>query len=55
MAQSAMVRDYRVLETGRRRASRLVLTVAEPLARRPSLFLALGTAAAPRAAARTTA
>jgi len=29
MAQSAVVRDYRVLETRRRRANRLVLTVAE--------------------------
>jgi hypothetical protein len=28
MAQSAVVRDYRVLEVGRRRANRLVLTVA---------------------------
>jgi len=28
MAQSAVVRDYRVLEIGRRRANRLVLTVA---------------------------
>jgi hypothetical protein len=28
MAQSAVVRDYRVLETGRRRTNRLVLTVA---------------------------
>ena len=28
MAQSAVVRDYRALETGRRRANRLVLTVA---------------------------
>jgi hypothetical protein len=27
MAQSAVVRDYRALETGRRRANRLVLTV----------------------------
>jgi hypothetical protein len=29
MAQSAVVRDYRALETGRRRANRLVLTVAK--------------------------
>jgi hypothetical protein len=28
MSQSAVVRDYRALETGRRRANRLVLTVA---------------------------
>jgi len=28
MSQSAVVRDYRVLEIGRRRANRLVLTVA---------------------------
>jgi len=28
MSQSAVVRDYRVLEVGRRRANRLVLTVA---------------------------
>jgi hypothetical protein len=28
MAQSAVVRDYRTLEIGRRRANRLVLTVA---------------------------
>jgi hypothetical protein len=28
MAQSAVVRDYRALETGRRRANRLVLTVS---------------------------
>jgi hypothetical protein len=27
MAQSAVVRDYRALEIGRRRANRLVLTV----------------------------
>ena len=29
MSQSAVVRDYRPLEIGRRRANRLVLTVAE--------------------------
>jgi hypothetical protein len=29
MSQSAVVRDYRALETGRRRTNRLVLTVAE--------------------------
>ena len=28
MSQSAVVRDYRALEIGRRRANRLVLTVA---------------------------
>ena len=28
MSQSAVVRDYRALETGRRRSNRLVLTVA---------------------------
>jgi hypothetical protein len=28
MSQSAVVRDYRVLEIGRRRSNRLVLTVA---------------------------
>jgi hypothetical protein len=28
MSQSAVVRDYRALEVGRRRANRLVLTVA---------------------------
>jgi hypothetical protein len=28
MAQSAVVRDYRALEIGRRQANRLVLTVA---------------------------
>jgi hypothetical protein len=28
MSQSAVVRDYRALETGRRHANRLVLTVA---------------------------
>jgi hypothetical protein len=28
MAQSAVVRDYRALEIGRRRANRLVLSVA---------------------------
>jgi hypothetical protein len=28
MSQSALVRDYRALETGRRRANRLVLAVS---------------------------
>jgi hypothetical protein len=46
MAQSALVRDYWALETGRRRANRLVLSVAGEELAAPNPVLPSGTATA---------